>query len=75
MSDNQADLSKFWDKAIKVSSPVILRGAVGCAFFTYGIGWIPDIPTSDLDLWLRYGFFGADGVSALTLLYGMITGK
>jgi hypothetical protein len=67
--------SDLWVRAIKVSSPKMLRGVVGAAFFTYGLAWIPDIPANDIDLWLQYGFFGGTTISALTLIYGMITGR
>ena len=75
MPDDAPNLGTLWTKAIEVSSPKMLRGVVGCAFFTYGLAWIPNIPANDIDLWLQYGFFAADGVSALTLLLGIVTGR
>ena len=75
MAGSAPDIGALWAKALEVSSPKMLRGVVGCAFFTYGLAWIPDIPANDIDLWLQYGFFAGDGISAATLIWGMLTGR
>ena len=53
----------------------MLRGGAGTMIFVEAFRLVPDLPNTIADSVLQWGATGGAGVSAVALVWGLITGK
>lgn len=64
-----------WNGLIAAASPLMLRGGAGTMIFVEAFRLVPDLPNTIADSVLQWGATGGAGVSAVALVWGLITGK